>query len=543
MKFKKNIYFNLFFTAIVLVMILNFNVIADDTQVWNSYSFTGSSLPSIEYYNGVHVLASDLIYTSKDRENWTETFSPAINGSYNQIKVLNNEFIATGKEVQIVKSSDGENWVPLRLHKNISPEDINTIGENYFWSSSEEELSYSKNLLTWNKITISTNEPIIKKVFVNDKCFISTGVNEYSLNNWVLDKNFTSIPIKLDALIDNISYLSETKTYINIISEGSTGSKRLYCMTSSDGISWEKSDLILEANQNSTVQAEQFNIINLGGKIFLNLDNEIYVTSNGLNWNKTNNYGNIMDLKYSGSYFYNISNLSDVFISKDGINWTTHSLPNEINILSTINIYDDVLFIVHTDFDNNQNMYKSTAYSYMIQSFDKDIPDIIKKIPTNEVSTSKLIEPNTNKVTEPNTDTLIESNTEITTVLKEVKTIRLEIGSTKLQLTDGSIIDISSPPLIVNNNTIIPLRSVITAFNGSTQWDNENKKAIVKCNGKTIELVLDSKEAKIDGNIFMLPEPFKLLKETAMIPLRQVMENLGYEIQWVDDTKNILIMY
>lgn len=535
MQSKKNIYFKLFFTAIVLVITLNFNVFANNTQAWNSYSFIGSSLPSIEYYNGVYVLASDLIYTSKDRENWTETFSPAINGSYNQINALNNEFIATGKEVQVVKSSDGENWLPLRLHNNISPKDINTIGENYFWTNSEEELSYSKNLLTWNKISIPTNEPIMKKVFVNDKCFISTGVNEYSLNHWILDKDLTPIPIKLGTSIDNISYLSETKTYVNIISEGSTGSKRLYCMTSNDGITWEKSDLILDENQTNTVQTDQFNIMNLGGKIFLNLDNEIYVTSNNLNWNKIRNYGNIKELKYSGSYFYNISNLTDVFISKNGIDWTVHSLPNEINILSTINIYNDVLFVVHTDFDNNSNMYKSTAYSYILQSFDKEISDIVKIIQTSEPSTSKAIEPDTNKAIEP--------NTEITTVLKEVKTIRLEIGSTKLQLTDGSMIDISSPALIVNDNTMIPLRSVITAFNGSTQWDSENKKATVKCNDKTIELVLGSKEAKIDGKIFVLPEPFKLVKDIGMVPLRPIMENLGYEIQWIADTKNILIMH
>lgn len=533
MEFKKNIYSKLFFTAIVSTMTLNFNVFADDTKAWNDYSFTGSSLPSIEYYNGISVLASDLIYTSKDRDNWTETFSPAINGSYNQVNVLKNEFIATGKDVQVVKSSDGENWSPLRLHNNISPKDINIIGDNYFWANSEKELSHSNNLLTWNKISIPTNEPIIKKVFVNDKCFISTGVSEYTFNNWVLDKDLTPISIELDASIDNISYLSETKTYVNIISEGSTGSKRLYCMTSNDGIEWEKSDLILNENQNDTMQADQFSIINLGGKIFLDLDNEIYVTSNNLTWDKISNYGNIKDLKYSGNYFYNISNLSDVFISQNGIDWSTHSLPNQINMLSTINIYNDMLFVVHTDFDSNQKIYKSTAYSYPLQSFNKAIPDIVKETSTS--ATSKEVEASTSKT--------IEETTESTLAVKEASTIKLQIGSTKLQFKDGSITDIVSPPIIVNNITMIPLRSVITAFDGSTEWNSESKKAIVKCDGKTIELWLDSKEAKIDGESFMLPEPFKLIKDTAMVPLRQVMENLGYEIEWIADNKSILIKY
>lgn len=375
MSLKNN---RIFRVILILYLILDLNVFVKANIFWDAQSFSSTDTANIAYLNGVFVLASGEIYTSDDAKTWDLTFSPLIfssfaNGSYNQVYALNNMFIATGENVQPIKSEDGKEWTFIRLHENIPAKDIHVMGDTFFWSDSPTSLSYSKTLLAWDNVPLPVGEKIINMKFVNDKCFLSTKSNKNAISCWMIDE--TLIPKLLDIdSIDNISYLPEIEKYIDITLVNSP--KKVYIFSSSDGMQWQKTDYSINGSTDFNLDDSDFETLNLNDKIFLRLGDEVYITSNASIWFKINNYGNFKNLKYSGLYFYNINNSKDVFLSKDGISWNNFSLPNKINSLSSINIYDNILLLSHVDYNIKDESYTTTIYTNFINSYDENIEDI-----------------------------------------------------------------------------------------------------------------------------------------------------------------------
>ncbi len=535
MKLKNRRILNL---ILALVLTLKFNIFAQENICWNAQSFSSKDIPDIAYMNGIFVLASELIYTSNDAKQWELTFSPAIDGFYNQVYVLNNQFIATGENVQPIKSEDGKTWTPIRLHENISTKDIKVIGDTFFWNDSPKSFSYSKNLLTWNNIPIPNEEEITDIKFINDKCFLSTKTSIGLINCWILNEDFILEPLESSITsIDNICYLPETKSYININLSGVNLAKRLYIFTSADGIQWNETDFSINGNRNFDLEKFEFETLNLNDKIFLRLGNQNYVTSNGSIWFKINNLGNFKTLKYSGNYFYNINNSKDVFISKDGINWNNFSLPNEINPLSSINIYSSKLILNHIDYNSNDDMYLSTVYSHFINSYDENVQDITAD--NTDYSIGILGRQYTNT---------LDKGSEVSIETEDINQISLvfEIDSKKMKVLNSETkvveeIELSVEPFIENNIVLFPLRDIITYLKGDLEWDSQLQTAKVNLNNKTLEIKITDNysEIKIDNNILDTSANAKIIDGHIMIPIRIVIEQFGFKAEWKAETKEI----
>lgn len=540
MSLRSDKIFKVFIQIFILVLGLSFNVFASQKIYWNAQSFLSRSIADIAYLNGTFVVTSEAIYTSNDAKQWELTFSPAIDGAYNEVYVLDNQFIAIGENVQPIKSTDGETWSPIRLHENISPKDIDVIGDTFFWSSSPTSISYSKNLLTWDNVPLPAGEKINSIKFVNDKCFFST-VSNNKTNCWILDE--TLIPKLLDSSItsiDNISYLPEIESYLNITLAGANLAKRVYIFNSQDGVEWHKSDFSISGNTDYNLDNSDFETLNLNGKIFLRLGKETYVTSNGSFWLKSNNYGNFKTLKYSGNYFYNINNSKDVFVSKDGVGWNNFSLPNEINTLSSIDIFDNLLTVSHVDYNAENKLYTTTVYMHSISSYDEYIPDIDADNTNYSVGalTSQYI--NSQQVASmPQTND--EQNNKFN------KSMVFKINSNEMKVLDSStskLIDevkLSVAPIIENNTAMLPLRDIITYIGGTLEWDSKTQTTKVNLNNKTIELATNSNQIKIEGKVLNMPVKPKIVNERVMVAIRPIVEQFGFEVKWKSETNEIII--
>lgn len=530
----------IFIQIFVLVLTLNFNVFASQKIYWNAQSFLSRDIADIAYLNGTFVVTSEAIYTSNDAKQWELTFSPAIDGAYNEVYVLNNQFIAIGENVQPIKSTDGITWSPIRLHENISPKDIDVIGDTFFWSSSPTSISYSKNLLTWDNVPLPAGEKINSIKFVNDKCFFST-VSNNKTNCWVLDEAL--IPKLLDSSItsiDNISYLPEIESYLNITLAGANLAKRVYIFNSQDGVEWHKSDFSISGNTDYNLDNSDFETLNLNGKIFLRLGKETYVTSNGSFWLKSNNYGNFKTLKYSGAYFYNINNSKDVFVSKDGVGWNNFSLPNEINTLSSINIFDNLLTVSHVDYNAENKIYTTTVYMHSISSYDEYIPDIDADNTNYSVGalTSQYIN-SQQAASMPQTND--EQNNKFN------KSMVFKINSNEMKVLDSStskLIDevkLSVAPIIENDTAMLPLRDIITYIGGTLEWNSKTQTTKVNLNNKTIELATNSNQIKIEGKVLNMAVKPKIVNERVMVAIRPIVEQFGFEVKWKSETNEIII--
>jgi len=99
------------------------------------------------------------------------------------------------------------------------------------------------------------------------------------------------------------------------------------------------------------------------------------------------------------------------------------------------------------------------------------------------------------------------------------------------------------PPLIVASRTLIPARAFFEALGATVDWDAENRIVTVQNDGSTVELVIDSSVAKVEGKAKILEVPAMIIDHdqdgdgSTMVPLRFVSEGLGAEVSWNESTR------
>jgi hypothetical protein len=123
----------------------------------------------------------------------------------------------------------------------------------------------------------------------------------------------------------------------------------------------------------------------------------------------------------------------------------------------------------------------------------------------------------------------------------------LQIGKSTFTV-NGSSKTLDSPPVIKNGRTLVPIRAIIEALEGTVGWDGTARKATVTLGSATVELWIGKSAAKVNGistlidpaNANVVPE---IINGRTMLPVRFVSENLGCSVLWADATKTITITY
>ena len=130
------------------------------------------------------------------------------------------------------------------------------------------------------------------------------------------------------------------------------------------------------------------------------------------------------------------------------------------------------------------------------------------------------------------------------------KIITLQIGNPFITIngTKQKIDTQDSKPIIKNNRTLIPVRSLIEALGGTIEWNGKTREVTIQLNGNTIILAIDKPTALVNG--IKTPIDPKNSKVTPIIinnrtclPLRFIVEHLGCTVDWDPSTKTITIYY
>ena len=80
-----------------------------------------------------------------------------------------------------------------------------------------------------------------------------------------------------------------------------------------------------------------------------------------------------------------------------------------------------------------------------------------------------------------------ESKTDSST--EEAKTIKMQIGNTKVTVDDKEISN-DVAPVIVNDRTLVPIRIVTETLGGEVEWDGSTKTVTLKTDGKEITMTI-----------------------------------------------------
>ncbi|MBE6804854.1 MAG: hypothetical protein E7528_08185 [Ruminococcaceae bacterium] len=125
---------------------------------------------------------------------------------------------------------------------------------------------------------------------------------------------------------------------------------------------------------------------------------------------------------------------------------------------------------------------------------------------------------------------------------KEVPTnkIILTIGQ-KDALVNGETITNDVAPKIVNERTMLPIRFIAEKLGASVDWVQESQTVIVELDDIKISLVIGENFAMVNNEKIELDSASFVEDGRTFLPIRFVMENLGANVLWNNDTQTVTI--
>lgn len=98
-------------------------------------------------------------------------------------------------------------------------------------------------------------------------------------------------------------------------------------------------------------------------------------------------------------------------------------------------------------------------------------------------------------------------------------------------------------PVIVDNRTLVPMRTIFEALGARVDWIDENgtQKIIANTSDKNISMTINSSEFFVNGESRTLDVPAQLMNDKTMVPLRAISESLGCSVEWEQETKTVII--
>ena len=108
-------------------------------------------------------------------------------------------------------------------------------------------------------------------------------------------------------------------------------------------------------------------------------------------------------------------------------------------------------------------------------------------------------------------------------------------------LVDGQKIKSDVPPVILQDRTLIPVRAVFEDMGAVVTWDKVKRQAKIATDESSVILTIGSKRALVNGETKYLEVPSLIVNDRTLIPVRFVGEELGYDVEWTDQSRTVVI--
>lgn len=125
---------------------------------------------------------------------------------------------------------------------------------------------------------------------------------------------------------------------------------------------------------------------------------------------------------------------------------------------------------------------------------------------------------------------------------KTGKLVKLQIASNKA-FVDGLETPLQVAPMLLNGNTMVPLRFIGEVLGAQVDWNGEEKKVTYSLGKQVVVLWIGKKEALVNGSTLQMSAAPTIVSGKTLVPLRFIGEALGASVEWIAASKTILIYY
>jgi hypothetical protein len=123
----------------------------------------------------------------------------------------------------------------------------------------------------------------------------------------------------------------------------------------------------------------------------------------------------------------------------------------------------------------------------------------------------------------------------------QVASRSFDISSQVSVQIDGDMQNYEQPPVIIEGNTLAPLRAIFESLGAQVTWDSATQTATGRKVSRTIVLQIGSSTALIDGKPVQLEQPAQLVNGNTMAPARFVGVAFGGKVGWDGVTRTVTI--
>ena len=97
--------------------------------------------------------------------------------------------------------------------------------------------------------------------------------------------------------------------------------------------------------------------------------------------------------------------------------------------------------------------------------------------------------------------------------------------------------NLTMPPVIFDNFTLVPAREVFEEVGAKVQWDANTYRVTIDYNNKNVILKIGDKNATVNNTSTSMSIPAKIINNKTMIPLRFVSSSVGLNVLWDSKTR------
>ena len=114
-----------------------------------------------------------------------------------------------------------------------------------------------------------------------------------------------------------------------------------------------------------------------------------------------------------------------------------------------------------------------------------------------------------------------------------------------VMVVDGHTVETKEmPPIILNGRTMVPAREFFEQLGAKVSWNQAAKQVTIDYNDEKIILTINSRTVYIGYNSAVIsqsdPAP-KIVNDKTMIPVRFVAEEFGFDVEWKNETRTVII--
>jgi len=113
--------------------------------------------------------------------------------------------------------------------------------------------------------------------------------------------------------------------------------------------------------------------------------------------------------------------------------------------------------------------------------------------------------------------------------------VNISIDGVQVQFADQE-------PVIVDGRTLVPLRGVFEALGFTVDWDQDTLTASLVDANYEVLITIDEDNFTANGWERALDVPAMLMEGRTMLPIRTVLETVGFGVAWDEDTNTVEIM-